>query len=118
MKTELWAIALTLIATVLGAFGSIYLKKGAQELEFKISKIAKNKKLAYGVILYVLSAAVFTTGLKGGELSILYPLIALGYVWISMLSVKMLKEQMSPWKLAGVALIVVGVGLIGAGSTI
>lgn len=118
MKTELWAVAVILIATVFGAFGSIYLKRGAEKLEFKLKSIVKNKKLIYGFLLYGLSSIFFIVGLKGGELSILYPLVALGYVWISILSVKTLKEKMGFWKWLGVVLIVVGVGCIGYGSSI
>jgi len=118
MKTELWAVALILVATVIGAFGSIYLKRGAEELEFSLKKLVKNFKLIYGLLLYALSSVFFIVGLKGGELSILYPLVALSYVWISILSVKMLREQMGFWKWAGVLLIVFGVGLIGIGSAL
>jgi uncharacterized membrane protein len=118
MKAELWAIAMILIGTVFGAFGSIYLKKGAQELEFNLKKIVRNAKLIYGFLLYGISSIFFIIGLKGGELSILYPLVALSYVWISILSVKMLKEKMGLWKWLGVGLIVAGVGIIGYGSSI
>ncbi|MFH1125632.1 MAG: EamA family transporter [Candidatus Altiarchaeota archaeon] len=118
MKAELWAVAMILIATVLGGFGAIYLKKGSEELEFKPEKIVRNRRLIYGLVLYGISSIFFIVGLKGGELSVLYPLVAIGYVWISVLSVKMLKEQMGFWKWLGVILIVAGVGLIGIGSTI
>jgi drug/metabolite transporter (DMT)-like permease len=103
---------------VIGAFGSIYLKRGADELEFNLKKMFRNVKLICGLLLYVISSLFFIVGLKGGELSILYPLVALSYVWISILSVKMLREQMGFWKWAGVLLIVFGVGLIGIGSTL
>jgi len=118
MNAEPWAIAMVLIATVLGGFGSIYLKKGAEKLEFKINALLRNTKLFYGVLLYGISSLFFIVGLKGGELSVLYPLVALSYVWISILSLRILKEKMNWWKWAGVALIVLGVGLIGYGSTI
>ena len=118
MNAEPWAIGLILIATVLGGFGSIYLKKGAERLEFKLKRLLSNRELLYGMVLYGVSSLFFIVGLKGGELSVLYPLVALSYVWISLLSVKILKEQMDFWKWAGVVLIVLGVGLIGIGSTL
>ena len=33
--------------------------------------------------------------LKGGDLSILYPFVALTYIWVSLLSVKFLGEKMN-----------------------
>jgi uncharacterized membrane protein len=118
MNAEPWAVGMIIVATVLGAFGSIYLKKGAEELEFNLRKLWGNVKLLYGVLLYGLSSLFFIVGLKGGELSVLYPLVALSYVWICILSKKILKEEMGLWKWAGVALIVAGVGLIGFGSSV
>jgi len=118
MNAEPWAIGMIIIATVLGAFGSIYLKKGAGKLEFNLKKLFSNRQLLYGFILYGVSSLFFIVGLKGGELSVLYPLVALSYVWISFLSVKILKERMSFWKWAGVVLIVAGVGCIGLGSSL
>ena len=118
MNAEPWAIGMILIATILGAFGAIYLKRGAEVLEFNLKKLIKNRKLIYGFLLYGISSLFFIVGLKGGELSILYPMVALSYVWIAILSVKILKEHMGLWKWLGVALIVFGVGLIGYGSSI
>lgn len=118
MKAELWAVAMIVFATILGGFGSIYLKKGAVELEFSLRKLLKNVKLLYGVLLYGISSLFFIVGLRGGELSVLYPLVALSYVWVSILSNRILKEEMGVWKWAGVVLIVAGVGLIGIGSSL
>ncbi|MBM3309201.1 MAG: hypothetical protein FJY77_03015 [Candidatus Altiarchaeales archaeon] len=118
MTTQAWAVAVVLAATVFGSFGSIYLKKGAADLEFNLKKLLKNKKLFYGITLFIISTILSVSGLKGGELSVLYPLAALSYVWICILSMKMLKEKMGFWKWTGVILIVAGVGLIGYGSAI
>jgi len=118
MNAEPWAIAMIIAATVLGAFGSIYLKKGAGRLEFSLKKLLGNRDLIIGFLLYGLSSLFFIVGLKGGELSVLYPLVALSYVWICILSIKLLKERMGFWKWLGVVLIVAGVGLIGMGSAI
>ena len=55
--------------------------------------------------------------LKYGELSILYPVIAMTYVWVTILSVMIYSESVNSWKLAGLTSIVLGVGVLGlAGS--
>ena len=59
---------------------------------------------------------VIIIGLRGGELSVLYPLAATGYIWVSLLSVKLLKEKMSLFKWLGVSVIIAGITLIGLGA--
>ena len=53
--------------------------------------------------------------LRGGDLSVLYPLIALSYVWVSILSQFILHDNMNFLKWAGVVSIIVGVSFIGMG---
>jgi multidrug transporter EmrE-like cation transporter len=116
MKTELWAMVLALIATSLGSFGPLFLKKASSHLEFKLKTIITNYNLIFGIFFYALGTIIFFPALKGGELSVLYPLIALVYVWVSLLSIKFLKEKMNTMKWLGIALILSGVSLIGFGA--
>jgi drug/metabolite transporter (DMT)-like permease len=51
--------------------------------------------------------------LRDGELSILYPVISLTYVWVTLLSVYFFKERVSALKLLGVMVVVIGVAVIG-----
>ena len=60
-------------------------------------------------------AVLMVYALRHGELSILYPLIALGYVWVAILSVLVFHETMNAMKLAGIAIIVAGVAVLGWG---
>lgn len=113
---EPWAIVLVLVAAFLGSFGSIYFKKGADRLEFNLKAISKNVDLFKGVFVYGSSTIFYVVGIKGGELSVLFPLVSTGYIWVSLLSVKVLGESMNKTKWAGIALILCGVSLIGIGS--
>jgi len=116
MPAEPWAIGLVIIATLVGAFGPILLKKASAKKLSKISSLIKNYHLMGGVALYGLGTLLFIPALKGGDLSILYPFVSLTYIWISLLSVKFLGEKMNLWKWGGVGLIIVGVSFIGIGS--
>ncbi len=113
--TTLWAIILVLIAALIGAFGAVFLKKGSQKLKFKFRSLIKNYYLILGFLLYGVSSVPFILALKGGDLSILYPLVATVYVWIAIFSIKFLGEKMNRWKWLGIALIIFGVALIGLG---
>jgi multidrug transporter EmrE-like cation transporter len=116
MATELWAVGLVIFATVIGAFGALFFKLGADRLHRQIRTVMNNWRLFVGVFLYGLSAIFFLIGLKGGELSVLYPVVSLGYVWICLFSIKFLNEKMNLWKWAGIVLILFGVSLIGLGA--
>ena len=116
MTTQVWAIGLVLLATLVGAFGPILLKKASSKRLSKISELSTNYSLFGGVALYALGTLLFIPALKGGDLSVLYPFVALSYVWVSLLSVKFLGERMNKFKWAGIALIIIGVSLIGFGS--
>ena len=76
-------------------------------------KFLLNKKLIAGLSLYAIATIIFIPALKGGELSVLYPFVALSYVWVSLLSVRFLKERMNIHKWLGILLIIIGVILIG-----
>ena len=116
MATQLWAIGLVILATLIGAFGPILLKKASAKRLSKISSLITNYHLFGGVALYAIGTILFIPALKGGDLSVLYPFVALAYIWISLLSVKFLGEKMNRLKWLGILLIIVGVSFIGAGS--
>lgn len=116
MATELWAIGLVILATLIGSFGPILLKKASAKKLSKITSLIHNYPLFGGVALYAIGTLLFIPALKGGDLSVLYPFVALVYVWVSLLSVKFLGEKMNNLKWMGIILIIIGVTFIGVGS--
>ena len=115
METQLWAIGLVLLASFLGSFGPILLKKASGKISFNPLKLIKNYYLILGFLSYGLGTILFIPALKGGELSVLYPLVATVYIWVSIWSVKILKEKMNKYKWLGVLLVIIGVAFIGLG---
>ena len=112
---ELWRIGLCLGSIVVGSFGPIYLKRGSKKLA-KIS-LFKNCELFAGCLFYVGGVSLFIPALKGGPLSLLYPILSLSYGWVAFLSTRLLGEKMNRPKWAGIVLIILGVALIGIGHT-
>ena len=115
MATSIWAIGLVLLASFVGSSGPIFLKKFSSHLSFKLSSLW-NKWFILGFFAYALGTILFIPALRGGELSVLYPLVASTYVWVCLWSIKFLREQMNVQKWLGIVLIVCGVTLIGLGS--
>ena len=66
--------------------------------------------------MYLLSTVFFIMAIKNGELTVLYPLVSLSYVWTMLWSRLFFKEPFTREKFLGLALILVGVSFIGIGN--
>lgn len=118
MKTKPWAIALIIFLTLITTIAQILYKMAAQRLAPDPIALLTNWPLIIGGILYVISAALMIVAFKGGEISVLYPLIALSYVWVSIFSPKFFpQDSMNTIKWVGVLFIIGGVSFIGIGGT-
>ena len=91
------------------------MKTGANHLATGLIGVITNIPLMSGYALYGLSTVLLVLALKDGELSLLYPVIALTYVWVTGLSFLILRETVNPFKLAGIVIIVIGVAVLGRG---
>ena len=110
------AIGLVFCCTVIGATAQLLLKTGANHLVHpNLLGIITNFALMAGLSLYGVSTVLLVLALRDGELSLLYPVIALTYVWVTLLSVIVFHDRVNPIKLAGIAIIVTGVAVLGRG---
>jgi drug/metabolite transporter (DMT)-like permease len=109
-------VALVFCCTLLGAAAQVLMKTGANHMVHAgLPGMITNVPLMGGYCLYGLSTLLLVLALRDGELSLLYPVIALTYVWVTMLSFLIFHDAINPWKLAGIALIVIGVAVLGKG---
>jgi len=115
MKTPISSILLVVIGSFIGSFGAVFLKMGSNKLQKGLSNIL-SVPMAAGVGMYLLSSVFFIAGLKDGELSVLYPLVSLGYIWTLLWSNLFFKEPLTRHKFLGLFLILVGVSFIGMGN--
>ncbi|MCX6711567.1 MAG: EamA family transporter [Candidatus Woesearchaeota archaeon] len=113
MVDKVFAISLVLIATLIGAFGALFLKLGSKKLSLKFKNVFTNYKFLFGIFLYGISALFFIGALRYGQLTLVYPFVSIGYIWIILLSMYFLKEKMNFYKWLGITLIILGVSLIG-----
>jgi multidrug transporter EmrE-like cation transporter len=109
-----WAISLIIFATIIGSFASLFLKIGANNFSFykNYHLFLKNSYIVLGIFLYGVSAIIGIISYKGGDLSVLYPITSLGYVWTTILAISVLKEKMNVYKYAAIVLIILGVIVI------
>jgi uncharacterized membrane protein len=115
MVVDLLALGLVVFSTFTGAIGALYLKKGSPDFKISARKFLKNKILVKGALLYLFGALLYIVALRRGELSVLYPLSSLTYLWVGLLSVKHLDEDMNIFKWSGLVIIVFGVAVLAMG---
>lgn len=113
-KTPLSSVFLVLLASLIGSFGAVFLKLGAAHLNRGFRYIL-NRQLAFGVALFVGSSIPFLLGLRRGELSVLYPMVSLGYVWTLFWSRLFFHEAVTRAKVGALVMILAGIICIGAG---
>jgi multidrug transporter EmrE-like cation transporter len=106
---------LVIFASFIGSFGAVFLKMGSEKLKQGLGQLL-NYRLALGVGMYLLSTCFFIVALRNGELTVLYPLVSLGYVWTLLWSKLFFKEPLTRYKFAGLFLILIGVSFIGMGN--
>ena len=109
------SMLLVFIASVIGSFGAVFLKLGAQRLDGTILSFA-NTRLALGVALFLGSSVFYSAGIRGGQLSVLYPMVSLGYIWTLLWSRLFFGEPFTKAKFVGLGLILLGVFFVGLGS--
>jgi drug/metabolite transporter (DMT)-like permease len=115
MNTPVSSMAWVMFGSVIGSLGAAGLKAGAQRLEISVRGVVTNWRLIAGLGGYLLSTVFFIHGVKHGELSILYPMVSVGYIWGMLWSKLFFGEPITRMKIGALALILVGVALLGYG---
>lgn len=109
------SIILVLFASFVGSFGAVFLKIGAEHMKPSLARLLSNYWLATGIVLYLLSSVFYMMGVAQGQLTVLYPMVSLGYIWTILWARLFFQESFTRAKIAGLMMIIVGVGLINFG---
>lgn len=91
------------------------MKVGMVHFDTNLAALVTNVPLLVGYTLYGINTLLLVLALREGELSTLYPIIALTYVWVTLLSYVLLGETPNFFKNLGITTIVVGVAVLGRG---
>lgn len=123
------SIYMVLGCTVFAATAQVLLKFGADHpmpvikpadiatwMPFLMALLS-NYYLLLGYCFHSGNALLLILALRDGELSVLYPIISLSYVWVNLLSMYFFHEHMNIWKAAGILLVILGVALLGRASS-
>src|SRR5450631_845294 len=102
------SVLLVLSSSVIGSLGMAFLKMGSAHLTRSIWSFV-NSKLLIGIFLFLGSSVFYAWGIKDGQLSVLYPMISLGYVWGLLWAKLFFNEALTKQKFMGLGLILLGV---------
>ena len=112
---------LVAFSTIICAGAQLLIKKGANALGQNPTIVQTalamvlTPALFAGYSMYGISTVLLVLALRHGQLSLLYPVFAMNYVWVTILSVVVLHESMNPYKLAGIVTIIAGIAVLGRG---
>jgi uncharacterized membrane protein len=109
---------LVVFCTFLGAAAQILMKLGADYSKAHPGLVGMitNPVLIAGYGLYGLVTVLIVVAFKDGELSVLYPILSLSYLWVTALSFLVFHDTLNADKLIGVAVIICGVAVLGRGA--
>jgi multidrug transporter EmrE-like cation transporter len=116
------SFSLVLTGVLLNAAAQLMLKAGTNAIgafEFTAAnvvpvgwKIATQPYVVSGIACYVVSVVVWILALSRTEVSIAYPMLSIGYVVNAIAAWYLLGETLTPMRLVGIGIIVLGVFIV------
>ncbi|MBW2973178.1 EamA family transporter [Candidatus Woesearchaeota archaeon] len=109
--TKLKAICLAILCAIFISIAQIFQKIGAQRLP----EILTNWPIFIGIFLYIIALLALITAFKEGEITFVFPIVAVSYILVTVYALLIFNEPISTLRWIGVVLIFAGVTMIGAG---
>jgi drug/metabolite transporter (DMT)-like permease len=117
MNGALW-LSFAVVSICFGALGQVLLKLGVTRTGFGLSKLSSPSAIGHvlldgyvltGLVLFSVSLIHWLAVIGGKQLSGVYPMVSLAYVAIALMSVRLFGDTLSPFKICGIGLIIIGV---------
>ncbi len=106
------AVILVLISTILNAAAQTSYKFASDTFSFTVSGTLVNFPFLLGLTLYACSALLLILSLRHGELSTLYPIVSLSFVWTMLSSWLIIGETITILNSLGMLIIITGVSFL------
>ena len=100
-----------LAGVLLNAAAQLLLKAGTNAMPLGL-RLALEPHILGGLACYVISVVVWVVALSRVPVSIAYPMLSIGYVVNAIAAWALLGEAVTPMRMAGIAVIVVGVFMV------
>ncbi len=103
------AYVLITITTLMISAAQVLFKTASQRLP----EILTNWQLLAGLGLYGIGALLMMSSFALADVSIVYPMLATSYIWVSIAAVFFFGEQLTILRIIGIAVLIAGVAMIG-----
>jgi len=110
-----YVIFITLVAAILASLSQILFKTGiTKRIRSMQAMIAllRQKRVLLGLTGYVTSLVIYLFALSGTQLSLVYPIFASTFIFVTLLSAVLLKEKISLLRAVGVAVVFAGIIMV------
>ena len=105
------SFAFLFTGVLLNAAAQLLLKAGTNAEPLGL-RLAIEPHILGGLACYVFSVVVWVIGLSKVPVSIAYPMLSIGYVINAVAAYYLLNEAVTPMRLAGIGVIIVGVFIV------
>ena len=108
---SLLSLVYILLAVVLGTVAQIFLKAGTNATPVGFG-LALEPRILTGIACYAVGLVVWILALSKTPVSVAYPMVSLGFALNAALAWWLLGEAVTPMRMAGIGVIIVGVYLV------
>ena len=108
---SLASFAFILVGVLLNAAAQLLLKAGTNAMPLGL-RLALEPHILGGLACYVISVVVWVIALSRVPVSIAYPMLSIGYVVNAIAAWYLLGETLTPMRLTGIGIIIVGVFVV------
>jgi multidrug transporter EmrE-like cation transporter len=108
---SLVSFSILLVGVLLNATAQLLLKAGTNAMPLGL-RLAIEPHILGGLACYVVSVVVWVVALSRVPVSMAYPMLSIGYVVNALAAWYLLGEAVTPMRLAGIGVIIVGVFMV------
>lgn len=107
-------ILLTLCAAIIASSSQLLFKKSVPRINtfMDVLRLIKNKWVVLGGVGYVVGLLLYLVALSGHDLSLVFPIFASSFIFVTLFSRVFLKERITILRALGVLLIFVGITIV------
>ncbi|MBW3003613.1 EamA/RhaT family transporter [Candidatus Woesearchaeota archaeon] len=108
-------IAVMIISSLFLSTGQLFFKYGSGSFKWNIMSIITNYNYFFALCFCGIGAVLLIIALKFGDLSVMFPLVSISYIFVILISYFILHEDLGLLKLFAIGFIAFGVTLITKG---
>jgi len=99
------------LAVILGTAAQLFLKAGTNATPVGLG-LALEPRILAGIVCYAVSLVAWILALAKTPVSVAYPIVSLGFALNALLAWWLLGEALTPLRMLGITVIIVGVFLV------